>query len=825
MEFTLRLKFDSWIDITNYNRARNVRIIKKRTNRDNKYESDILQFNIFEEEVDLIDKIRKYNGPILVSVYRGNDLHFYGTLKDKKELKIHYSFTEYKKLEAYDFVKGLDVKNTTYWNFENTSLANICKALCDHVGLASFFPPEMNKIKDHFFVTDQKSSILKILNNFLYEYGFVLRAHYFGGTPVVSVFSYRHRQNQPVTTITEKDITGEVEHKTDEKKQIKIFKTNYRIIRRRENFLLFADAINEPIWIQAGDFWPEEGDSKEEFQEYTIFHKDNFETSPLWFDPNSKMNWGTITKNSQVIYAENQRVSYYPFTTLDDIYIYLEEHHPDKSRIVLAKKVNRIYLGSEYRVVDQTPIRRTCSGNEKIKIKSYQYTREFFPTQKEAQEAALVTDKETDCTGQPYTTFEPVFESRTARKAGNAGRFSNLRITGDAWISVGNGTAYSSVFTKVDDENLVDEQSREYTINNITAGDSVDSLGRPITVMAYQFQDTPINFNVLEGWHILTENGTYAKISNYIGDTSWTDRWGFSYSNKDRNGVVEFQYVEGLFPHTWEDITKYGVSSSYTYRETPCTQNITGRLTAYSAPVIYDSFAEARANSQIDSDFQAFCSIPAGDSVGVARVPISASPVQTTATLRYPKPLLDKRGTKAIFIPPGERIKEQVEESSFLYNHQDASDFVQGILNDIRVGNGTVKYRGEAATHPDIGEYVDLDLPKYRFNNERYVVNKYTIFLDQKNNPKVEVELKRTKAWVPDVEYPDLIEFFPESANITYPEPVEENLYAYGNANGVFPLDLPKNTVPYGNSQSTNNINWKQIPNQNYNRQNREVTE
>ena len=86
MEFTLRLKMENWFDITNYNRARNVRIIKKRTNRDNRYEPDILQFNIFEEEVDLIDRIRKYNGPILAAVYQGNDLRFYGTLKDKKEL-------------------------------------------------------------------------------------------------------------------------------------------------------------------------------------------------------------------------------------------------------------------------------------------------------------------------------------------------------------------------------------------------------------------------------------------------------------------------------------------------------------------------------------------------------------------------------------------------------------------------------------------------------------------------------------------------------------------------------------------------------------------
>ena len=291
--------------------------------------------------------------------------------------------------------------------------------------------------------------------------------------------------------------------------------------------------------------------------------------------------------------------------------------------------------------------------------------------------------------------------------------------------------------------------------------------------MGYQFIDTPTVTGILNpslpfddgnfnGWRILTENNTLAEITNYIGDTVFqVDRWGFQEIPPGYvPGLVEFKYTDGLMPV---------------------------------------SFIERGSN---------FGGIP--------------------HRFSYPVPLFDKRGTKAVFIPPSTPLEEKIEETSFLYNNEDTSEFIQGFLKNAQVGNTEIKYKGYVRElpgkkiHPDIGSFVDLQIPEFYIKDERCIVIKYKLSLDTKNKPMVDIVLKRIKKWEPGITYPDLRYFFP-NLNVQNwdPTPSEETLYSYSNAAGVHPLAVPLRSWPYLYGGVRRNRGWTPVQDPRRNLQNR----
>ena len=205
--------------------------------------------------------------------------------------------------------------------------------------------------------------------------------------------------------------------------------------------------------------------------------------------------------------------------------------------------------------------------------------------------------------------------------------------------------------------------------------------------------------------------------------------------------------------------------------------------------------------------------------------------VDNPTTQPDPIPLFDKRGTKAIFLPPGEVIEKEKIETSFIYTHDDASDFVQGILNNVTVDNTVFSYRGYISgrfgekKHPGIGEYIDLRVPDIKVNNERFIVTQYKIHLDEENNPTAEITLRKTKRWVPEKKYPDLQEFFPDlPAEHFNPSPVEDRLYIYTDSAGVHPLARPDPNWPFRLPQVVRGQSWRINQSEYDNRWNRRKT-
>ena len=826
-------------------KSRTVQIEENRANKRNRYLPDKLKIELFEltENVNLIEQIRKHPGSIIAKVFKKSEktgstsenLYFQGTIQTKKTLKIDRDIQVYT-LQANDLVSNLGVVNKDPWKIRNQFIGSIVDEVVNHtIGVPTSFPNEMWSKRADFIVTDTESTVLKILNNFLFEYGFVLKAFYSGNTAYVGALSTRDYQTAHSTPITELDIAGNVQHKISEikNKDMKVFSVNYAITQELKNIVLYADGITEQIWVQAGEYWPENGDSEIQYQEYNLFNKYTLEKSPDSFDPNSKLDWGTIDKDSRIIFAENQRTSYYPVIgSLEDWFFHTEEHFPTHSRVVIGRRATSIYLGNEYRVVGDTTVRKLppgCSARltrEQFLEENPQYkapniprnwiddrleihnsdlgkwtptrffrTSAWYPTRAEALEAAAVEETERRCDGDSRPVQEPVFESRPTRKLNYPGRFADFYIRGDAIVATGIGTAYAGIF------NSGDTRTREYEINHITSGDSIDSqTGRPVTIMSYQFIDTPTVTGILDpiqindtfqNWHMLTENGTLAKITRYIGDTQiQNDRWGHPIIPAGYiPGTVEFQYVDGLLPVRFEERTS-------TFGGNPARQ---GGLRPY------------RYN--------------------------------------YPVPIHDKRGTKAVFIPPGDPIIEEIEETSFLYKHQDAADFVQSVSNEASVDDTELHYEGytdryvekiqregrasHPIAHPRVGEYVTITIPPDRvdtktpldqFEGERYVVSKYTIKLEEVNNPKVKIVLKRTSRFIPNKTYPGLKRFFPDIATGEFdPRPVEDRIYAYTQGNGIDPRLVPDPARPFGTPGADGNVSWTTIPDRNRQLLSREI--
>ena len=953
-EYKIRIKIDNiWYELTDLVLAKRGQIDFLFMNNQRKYASDKLTFTIRETAVDIIDKIKKYNGVIDVEVYQGENLFYYGFIRVKKQLQLDKFYKDLP-LTAYDFIQILDVPNTTYWKFINTSLSEIATAICNSVGAKSIWPQEMNtKIKDYFFVseidTERPDSILKILNNFLYEYGYVLQAKYISDTPLVSANSIKDTQTTPLIKIKESDIhTGRINYKLNEKQEVSLLETNFRIIKGLKNIVLFTDLTGTNTIIKATEFYPPEGNEKNIFQKYNIVHKDNFDKSPLWFNPNTNLDWGSINKNSEVIYAYNQKTNWWSHAGPAP-QILINEHYPTKSKIVLSNPATNYVLGKKYRVVGDTSVlelppgcdgriteaekqsvlrrllparhalvpsdlldlikdlfrnptnvpsvrpaflgpylpgggRRYLSYSEsylrnyvdqyvagqnnylgKWSPEKFQYTTEFYLTKAEATAASVVeSDYQRICDGRAQMVQKPVFEEGDTLIPQYASTIRDFVIRGDAYVSLSQGKTTVGVYSdNIGDTGDTSEFSttREYTINNISAGDSHDEFGNIITIMAYQFVDTPVVFDVLNGWHLSTENGTFALITDYHGDTSWTDRWGFTYDNREKAGIVEFIYRDGIFPNTWKEERRYGVRTSYSYSEENCGTGTnlsessgarTFPITTYTAPQIYNTQQQALENSRNYETYTAGCLY--GDSVigdstdsrgnsirfqrrgpngylfnFIRRIP-NASPVYTSRIVKVPVPLLDKRGTKARFIAPGKKIDKKVMETSFIYNVKDASDFAQAEINEINTGKTDFIYEGFAypqgkhKKHPFIGEIVEASVPDFNFINERFLVNRYIINLDSKNNQTVKIYLRRTKKWVPNVVYPDLIEYFPGLSFSQWdPNPVIDKIYNYTETNGVHPLYLPDNRWPFQQPGVVGNTSWTITPQQFYNRQNKEV--
>ena len=713
---------NSWVSINNAT-IENIFMNSKK-----QYAPDILKFDIISLAGDthsLVNKI-KNTEEINVRVFEDRNMVFYGSIENKRTLRINRNHLTYR-MKAKDFISALDKPSPSDWNFRNENLDAIASALCSSVtSINTAFHNDMAlKTIPHFFATNisdtgERDSILKILDNFLYEYGFVLRANYIGTGYYIGSGSYRDRFDTHSTNLTAKDIyQGRVHYKGDEKKETKLFKTNYRIVSNTKvnDILLYADAIGgwHNIVVPAGGLYPEDGDSKIQWFEHTVIHRDTFEKSPDEINLNNKLQWGTITKNAEVLWSDNHTITYSEPPASGYPEIIIRDHFPTRSRVVWRVRPDsiRTVVGLDYRVIGDTLVRGIPPGcslrkptdrddsGEPTSLQNFYgkwtptrfyYTREFYPTRREATAASEVSAGQRRCTGREELYWVPVFETRRARKLIGDAKLSDINIRGDAWISIGQGTTVAGF--------LGGDLSTKFDIKNIWAGDSTDSNGNIIKKISYQFFDTPEIDGKFNGWYMLTENGTLTKISRYKGTPAppVPDRWGYVPAVPPGK-VVEFQWTEGLYPPNW--ITRRGVLGNQPY---------------------------------VTED---------------------------------PLPILDKIGTEVVFFQPNQAIKQEIVETSFLYNIDDASDFVQGLLNDSLVNNAELTYEGYAdnfypsVKHPGVGEYVNVNLPEYEIHNERFIVNRYEFNLNKEENPKVGVDLRRTKRFEPGKKYPDIVRIFP----------------------------------------------------------------
>ena len=367
MNYKIEIKLDEWIDLTEFPDQKisidSPFIIFNFSTKKFLYMPDVFKFQVLEEEIDLIDKIRNHPNNVDVRVTKNNEIFFYGYLQDRKRI-IFDDNINYFNLEARDFVNNsLSIKNTVDWKFTNESLANIGKALCDFAGTQSFFPVSMQTKKIPFcFITSREDTILKILNRFLYEYGYVLQAKYFGGTPVVSANSYRDREGTRSTTITDQDFTGNVGLLAGEEKEAKLFYANYRIIKHLKNRVLWVAGLGgiDDIPVPAGKTWPGD-ETVTQYQEFNLINRDLFDRTRFQFDPNNDLDWGTISKKSEIIWSSNHQTSWWHHVG-GDPFIQTEEYYPTKAKVVWGNRVTRRYTGEVYRVIGQRAIRKIPEG-------------------------------------------------------------------------------------------------------------------------------------------------------------------------------------------------------------------------------------------------------------------------------------------------------------------------------------------------------------------------------------------------------------------------------------------------------------------------------
>ena len=789
MDFTVRLKLNEWRVISDFILEREISIQKKHLSKDLKYIPSVCSFNVFDDD-DIIQEIKDFKGVIEVAVYHGENLFYYGFVENKKTLELNPDYKKWK-LKAKDFIQSLEVPSSDF-KFHNKSLSYIATEICDFVGVQSFFPMSMRQkvIKDIFIPTPKKekdNSVLKILDNLFYEYGYVLHDFYVGTNPVVSASPYWDRGDIPGVTITDLDITGKINYKNQENKEVKTLKANYRKVGYVENLVLNLmgnENTRNIVKLEAGKFFPPNGDSIPQYQEYNVFPEINneAENKVKYFNSQNKLTFGTINKNTEILWAENQKLGTYvpgydgdgrdltqgvpksPDEINFGTYLHIEEHFPKKSRVVYGNKAN----------LTIPPFLRIIGDSEESRQR-IEVSKDFNPNNPTLHTSAdgtvyLNTGIPGGNAYQVPNGFRP--DSTVWRDVVNGDtkfyiwipsrRFVEERreigycctttlfgpyIYGDAYVSVGQGTVYSGVF----------ERSREYTIRSISVGDTVTSNGLIKKIVGYQFYDTPKVFDILDGWYMITRNNTKVKVLNYIGDTQGQiDRWG-NIIGASAGGIVEFEYFEGVYDYNFKEIVN---------------------------PI---------NNFFIDAE---------GKPLRIAQ----------------PFPIYDIDGTKAIFIPPTEKIEEEEVETSFLYDKENTSNFLQGLINERLIEKIDLSYDGfldessGSKKHPDIGSFINVNMPDSFINNERFIVNEYTINLDTLNNPTVKIKLKKTKRWEPGKTYPDLISWFPNiPASQFNPEPVVETIYTNTRTNGIHPKQFPRNPI-LGRPGVHRNLAWHSRP-------------
>ena len=837
----LKIGTDPWEDISDIVSYQNASHKENFMNSNKKYTPDTVDFSMIETLDELNDPLSpRYNNSFIeriknigeqlidVRVRDENQLYFYGPLEEKQLIRIE---PEYKRirLKAKDFVMSLNKPLTEDFKFLNNSLAQIATSICNNVSAhPTRFPLKMQQqIKKEFFVTrkldGKKESVLDILDTFLYEYGFVLRGVYEGLGYYIGAGSYRYREDTPLINVGEDDIkVGSINYNKGENKEVKLFKTNFKIVKKTSKpIILYADLIREDTKIAADEFWPADGDSKIQYQEHTVLHRDNIPKFPDDVDLNDDLNWGTITKKSEILWSENHTVSYWwhagnrPFT-------YLREHYPTKSRVLIAVQASEeTHSAPEYRVIGDTLVTGIPPGcserqegdrddsNEPTSLRNYygkwtptsfSYTSEWFPTRIEATAAAEVSGGQRRCTGRPVRYHVPVFEQRNARRPCCDSIFRDFYIRGDAWVGTGEGTVISGYLGTGDS---LEFEIKKISVEDVLENDFGDSTGDTgysrnqfIKKVNYHFFPEDIRgIENVEGYFMFSQNGTLVKIDDYIavGDTTKfekepdetfrvktdgeievIDRLGHVV-RRHQTGLVKFKWVEGLYEPNWVPRTViYGTAPHQNYE----TQDP------------YPMYDKPRNQN---------------NNIGT--------------------------GTRVIFFKTNQQIEEEIIETSFLYNPQDASDFVQGLLNDASVDNAEFSYRGfteefyPSIIHPGIGSYVNINLPEWDIHNEIFLVVSYERDLDSVEGKTARVELKRVKRFIDGQIYPDIKKIFPD-ADFTHwnPEEIVDRIYAYSDTNGVRPDQRPLNSWKYKKPGIRRNLKWNSDQIDLENQRNREIT-
>ena len=843
----LKIGTNPWEDVSDIVSYKNAEHKEVFMNSNKKYTPDTVDFSLIETLDELNDPLSpRYNNSYIeriknigeqlidVRVRDENKLYFYGPLEEKQLIRIE---PEYKRirLKSKDFVMSLNKPLTEDLKFINNSLAQIATGICNNVSThPTRFPLKMQQqIKEEFFVLrkldEKKDSVLDILDNFLYEYGFVLRGIYEGLGYYISAGSYRDRGDVPSINITKDDIhVGSINYKKGEKKEVKLFKTNYKIIKKpNKPLVLYANLIRERTKIPVGNFWPLNGDSVIQYQEHTVLHKDNIPKSPDDITYlNNDLNWGTITKDSEVIWSENHTIFYVhdagnrPFT-------YLREHYPKKSRILIAPQGSETtHHTIEYRVIGDTLVTGIppgCSERQSgdrddsglpTSLQNYYgkwtptrfyYTSEWFSTKIEATARAEVSGGQRRCLGRPVYYFVPIFEERQVRRPCCDSYIRDFFIRGDAWVSTGEGTVFSGYLGSGDSLQF---EIKKITVEDTLENDPGDSTADPgysrnqfIKQINYHFFPEDIRgVQNIEGYYMFSENGTLVKIDEFIplGDTTKFEKKPNETFTVRSDGVIEVK-VPGL-PHEPRQIIK-----------------------TYETGIAKFKWVEGLYEPN-----------------WVQRTVVYGTAPQQTYVTQDPYPLYDKprnknndigSGTRVIFFKTNQQIEEEVIETSFLYNNRDASDFVQGLLNDSSVDNAEFSYRGfteefyPSIIHPGIGSFVNVNLPEWDIHNERFLVVSYERNLDSVEGKTARIELKRVRRFFDGQIYPDIKKIFPDATFSQWdPDEVIDRIYAYTATNGVKPEQRPLNSWKYKKPGIRRNLKWNSEQIDLKNQRNREIT-
>ena len=838
----LKIGTNPWEDVSDIVSYSNANHKENFMNSNKKYTPDTVDFSLIETFDELNDPLSpRYNNSFIeriknigeqlidVRVRDENQLYFYGPLEEKQLIRLE---PEYKRirLKATDFIMSLNKPITEDFKFINNSLAEIATTICNNVSAhPTRFPLKMQQqIKKEFFVTrkidEKKDSVLNILDTFLYEYGFVLRGIYEGLGYYIGAGSYRNREDTPSINISKDDIhVGSINYKKGENKEVKLYKTNYKIIKKPSRpIILYANGLSEDITIKAENLWPENGDSKIQYQEYSVVHRDNFQKIPDNLGVNNDLNWGTITKKSEVVWAENQRVFFW-WHVGNRPFIYREEHYPTKSRVILAPEASEnTTTALEYRVIGDTTVigippgcserqsgDRDDSGEITSSLRNYYgkwtptkfyYTPEWYSTRVEATAASEVSGLHRRCTGSPVRFQTPVFETRRVQKVCCDSVFRDFYIRGDAWVSTGEGTVFSGYLGSGDSLQF---EIKEITIEDSLEGDTGDSTGDSgyirnsfVKKINYHFFPDDIrDIDDITNYYMFSGNGTLVKVDEFIpvGDTTKfekeadetfrvktdgeievIDRFGYVVK-RYKTGLIKFKWVEGLYEPNW--VRRFVIFGTLDWQ----------RYETLDPYPIYDK--PRNQNNDVGS------------------------------------------GTRVIFFKTNQQIEEEVVETSFLYNPEDASDFVQGLLNDALVDNTEFSYRGfteefyPSIIHPGIGSFVNINLPEWDIHNEKFLVVSYERNLDSVEGKTARVELKRVKRFIDGEIYPDIQKIFPDAVFTHWePEEVIDRIYAYSDTNGVRPDQRPLNNWRYKRPGIRRNLKWNSDQIDLENQRNREIT-